>query len=125
MQSHTVKVLSEIICLFVHQDNIVTMFQVNLYFFAKSRELTGTNCTSHDLPARTTAKDVLNSILAAFPRFGGKYHRAAYEFILRCSLSPIQNSVVLAVNQTYIEWNQELVLRPGDEVAVIPPISGG
>jgi len=33
------------------------------------------------------------------------------------------NSVVAAVNGEYVHFNQ--VLRDGDEVALIPPVSGG
>lgn len=41
------------------------------------------------------------------------------------SLSVLEGQALLAVNQEYIEKEQKLVLSPGDEVAVIPPISGG
>ena len=40
-------------------------------------------------------------------------------------LQSLGESVVLAVNQEYVDREQVLHLRPGDEVAVIPPISGG
>ena len=33
--------------------------------------------------------------------------------------------MVLAVNQEYTEKEQVLCLKEGDEVAIIPPISGG
>jgi len=41
------------------------------------------------------------------------------------SLSSIEDSVILAVNQEYITPDQTVQLKPGEEVAVIPPISGG
>ena len=41
------------------------------------------------------------------------------------SLSDIQDSVVIAVNQNYIEQDSEIGFQGGEEVAVIPPISGG
>lgn len=44
-------------------------------------------------------------------------------FILR--LDPIKNTIKLALNENYIEWNDELTLKNGDEIAIIPPISGG
>ena len=41
-------------------------------------------------------------------------------------LGAIENSVLLAINQEYIEGNTEVVhLSQGDEIAFIPPISGG
>lgn len=32
---------------------------------------------------------------------------------------------MIAVNQNYIEKESEIILNGGEEVAVIPPISGG
>jgi molybdopterin converting factor small subunit len=41
-------------------------------------------------------------------------------------LSAYTGSFVLALNQEYIDLNDDaLALRTGDEVAVIPPLSGG
>ena len=42
-----------------------------------------------------------------------------------CSLAPLRGSVLLAVNQSFVASQQQLQLGTGDEVAVIPPISGG
>ena len=39
------------------------------------------------------------------------------------ALDSVLRSAVLAVNQEYVTEN--VALRDGDEVAVIPPISGG
>ena len=41
------------------------------------------------------------------------------------SLLPIRDSVIVAVNQEFIDKDQLLQLKSGDEVAIIPPISGG
>lgn len=41
------------------------------------------------------------------------------------SLLPIRDSVIVAVNQEYIDKDQLLHLKSDDEVAIIPPISGG
>ena len=41
-------------------------------------------------------------------------------------LSAVREQVVLAVRQQYVVLgDQHVSLRPGDEVAVIPPLSGG
>lgn len=38
-------------------------------------------------------------------------------------LSPMQNNLAFAVNEEYARGNDRV--RPGDEVAVLPPVSGG
>lgn len=41
-------------------------------------------------------------------------------------LADVRNQVILAVRQEYVELgDQQLLLQPGDEIAIIPPISGG
>lgn len=43
-----------------------------------------------------------------------------------CRLSVLQGRVVLAVRQQYVTIDDQLVtLGDGDEVAVVPPLSGG
>ena len=41
------------------------------------------------------------------------------------SLSVIQDNLVIAVNQNYVEQGSHIGFTGGEEVAVIPPISGG
>ncbi|GAB6021628.1 hypothetical protein CHUAL_004213 [Chamberlinius hualienensis] len=52
---------------------------------------------------------------------------ALKETILRTlqSLTPLADHFILAVNCEYVQNDSELSLKEGDEVAVIPPISGG
>ncbi|KAL3215804.1 hypothetical protein MRX96_033420 [Rhipicephalus microplus] len=40
-------------------------------------------------------------------------------------LAALQRSAVIAVNESYVDSGVEVTLRQGDEVAFIPPISGG
>ncbi|XP_019623626.1 PREDICTED: molybdopterin synthase sulfur carrier subunit-like [Branchiostoma belcheri] len=83
--------------------------QVNLLFFAKSRELVGSKEATLAVPGQTTSAQLLAAIVSRYP-----------------SLAVISNNLVLAVNQEYVApGNDLLTLQPGDEVAVIPPISGG
>ena len=44
-----------------------------------------------------------------------------------CRLQPIQNNILLALNHEYIELSDEAIvsLHAADEIAVIPPLSGG
>ena len=40
-------------------------------------------------------------------------------------LAPLADSMVLAVNEDYVDMDSGLTLRAADEVALIPPLSGG
>ena len=40
-------------------------------------------------------------------------------------IDSIKNSISLALNESYIEMEKVLELKENDEVAIIPPISGG
>ena len=40
-------------------------------------------------------------------------------------LQTIRNSAILSINQTYIEKDTSVTLSSGDEIAFIPPLSGG
>ncbi|KAM5193138.1 molybdopterin synthase sulfur carrier subunit isoform 2-T2 [Mantella aurantiaca] len=83
--------------------------QVVVLYFAKSSELAGVRSENITVPQETTSKRLWEEIASLHPR-----------------LSVIQDNVVLAVRQEYVAIGDEVIrLRSGDEVAVIPPISGG
>lgn len=79
-----------------------------MLFFARSRELTGTAEAAVRLPAGATTAGLLAHLLEAYP-----------------ALAEIQDAFVFSLNQEYLAPGQEEALKDGDEVAVIPPISGG
>ena len=82
---------------------------VSLLLFAKARELVGSSSVNLSVPSSTsTYSDLVTLILEAFPvlkRLGGTF--------------------VLSLNENYIDQDSEISLGTGDELAVIPPISGG
>ena len=82
---------------------------VSLLLFAKARELVGSSSVNLSVPSSTsTYSDLVTFILEAFPvlkRLGGTF--------------------VLSLNENYIDQDSEISLGAGDELAVIPPISGG
>ncbi|KAH8295271.1 hypothetical protein KR018_009453 [Drosophila ironensis] len=81
---------------------------VHVLFFAKSRELAQTSRSQVSLPAQIVASDLLDLLVAKF------------------DLSPIKDNLILAHNETYIEnLDDKILLKSGDELAVIPPLSGG
>jgi molybdopterin converting factor subunit 1 len=83
---------------------------VKLLFFAKSRECVGESEVDFEWTDETSVsgQNLLDSILSSYP-----------------SLKPLKDCLVLAVNQEYVESHSQLHLKAGDEIAVVPPISGG
>lgn len=88
--------------------------RVKILFFASARELAGVREIEADIAAPE------DGVLR--PRHVRKYLSEAYP-----SLSEILEDVTLAVNLEYLRRDAEetVTLCPGDEVALIPPISGG
>ncbi|XP_071493513.1 uncharacterized protein [Diadema antillarum] len=83
-------------------------FPVKLLFFAKSREFAGVKEDTIKVPLHLSHEELITAITDKFPR-----------------LLPIRDTLVLAVNQEYVSDEGQLTLCEGDEVAVIPPLSGG
>lgn len=82
---------------------------VRVLFFAKSRELSGLNECNLELNKKTNlCSEVIDYICDKF------------------DLNIIKNNVIIALNSEYCDdLNAVLELKNGDEIAVIPPISGG
>ena len=80
--------------------------QVTVKFFATYRELAGSKERSLRVPDGATVRDVLISIYEKHPRL--KAH---------------EDAMILAVNHEFAD--PAAVLREGDEVALMPPMSGG
>ncbi|KAA0039285.1 molybdopterin synthase sulfur carrier subunit [Cucumis melo var. makuwa] len=86
------------------EDKVEQLVQIKTLFFARARDLTGTNDVLLEIPLGSTTKDCLDKIVGKFPRL---------EEILGC--------VVLALNEDYT--TESTVVKDGDELAIIPPIS--
>lgn len=82
------------------------MNRITLKLFATLRERAGTTDLAREFPEGTTVGEMWQSLKREFPALGG--HR---------------DSVGFAVNQEYVE--SDFRPRDGDEVAFIPPVSGG
>ena len=80
--------------------------RVRVLFFGMLKEMAGFSAEEVELPAGSSVRDLLASYEARVAK-------------LRDSLP----SLAIAVNQEYA--SPDVVLRDGDEVALLPPVSGG
>lgn len=90
------------------ETKVMPSLSIDVLFFAKSREITGVKQAKIELPIRTSSNDILQHILVKYP-----------------GLEVIRDNIILTLNENYLEGNENIDLRPSDEIAVIPPISGG
>jgi molybdopterin synthase catalytic subunit len=79
---------------------------VNVKLFAILRDRAGTNQTNLELPAGSRVADAAAQLAQKFPAIADFLPRVAH-----------------AVNQAYVPATT--VLSDGDELALIPPVSGG
>jgi len=83
--------------------------RVSVLFFAKVREITSKSSIDIEFTSQVKLADIINQILELYP-----------------TLKQIQNNLIIALNQNYIDnLDETLSLKEGDEIALIPPISGG
>lgn len=80
--------------------------KITVRFFAMFREQLGTSEVSIEIPAGSSARTAYDTALADSPALLG-----------------LAESVMLMANEEYIE--QDHVLQDGDELAIIPQVSGG
>jgi MoaE-MoaD fusion protein len=80
--------------------------QVRVLFFGMLKDLTGCSSDSLDLPENATLRDLLAHYQQQMP-----------------GLKPIVTSLAMSINQEYAPPDSRL--KSGDEVALLPPVSGG
>jgi molybdopterin converting factor subunit 1 len=80
--------------------------RVTVRLFARLRDIAGAPDLARDVPAGSTAADVWSTLVAEFPEMG-RYDR----------------TISTAVNADYAKMNT--VLADNDEIAFLPPVSGG
>ena len=83
-----------------------TAMTVRIQCFAQLRDRLGQSELSVTLPTASTGREVLRVLRERYP-----------------SAAPLLDVSRLAVNWEYL--SEEGVLHDGDEVAIIPPVSGG
>ena len=80
--------------------------KVKVLFFASCKDITGQRETCIEIHAEMTVGEFKNRLLAKYPDLEG-----------------LNNVLSVAVNAEYTD--NTTVLHDGDEVAFIPPVSGG
>lgn len=88
----------------IAQDQHIVKVRIRL--FASFREAVGGGTLHWDASVGTTVGQVVAALQQEYPGLG-----------------PAAEKALLAVNQEYV--GRELVLHDGDELALIPPVSGG
>jgi molybdopterin converting factor subunit 1 len=79
---------------------------IRVLLFASLRDRSGMNAVDLTIPESATVKTAVAALLEEFPALGAPLNRVMY-----------------AVNQEYSD--PATVLNQGDELALIPPVSGG
>jgi molybdopterin converting factor subunit 1 len=82
------------------------MISVSVKLFASIRDITGTGEIKISMPEDSPVSSILEELIHKYPSF-----------------APWKDYVRLAVNYEYVQLSH--ILRDSDEVAVIPPVSGG
>ena len=80
--------------------------RIDVRLFALYRERAGASVVTVDVPDHSTVGQLTSAVRVDYPR-----------------LAPPEVRIVVAVNAEYAD--DDLVLHPGDEVCLIPPVSGG
>ena len=89
--------------------NKTQQVKVNLLFFAKVRELTNQSSGELEVTNELPLKDLIDQIIFQYP-----------------SLEVLKDNLIIALNQNYVNnLDENLLLKENDEIALIPPISGG
>lgn len=84
--------------------NLVT---IKVLFFATTKDLVGKKEDTLHVPSVIAASDLLHLITKQY------------------QLENLKDNVILALNEDWVDLSSTLNLKDTDEIAVIPPLSGG
>jgi molybdopterin converting factor small subunit len=80
--------------------------KAHVQFFSRLRDLAETSETEIELPAGSTAADVLELLYSRTP-----------------ALRNWDKSILVAAGVEFV--GREYVLQPGDQISIMPPVQGG
>lgn len=80
--------------------------KIKIKFFASYREIVGRSEAVLDLTYGSTLGALLEDLKGTYPKLGS-----------------LTDSIIASVNKRYAK--EDVVLKDGDEVALLPPVSGG
>jgi molybdopterin synthase catalytic subunit len=83
-----------------------SIVRINVKFFAVLKDRAGVKSATIELPEKSNVSIAIESIANQFPSIRNELRRAAF-----------------AVNRNYTQ--SSAILSDGDELALIPPVSGG
>jgi molybdopterin synthase catalytic subunit len=79
---------------------------VTVLLFASLRDATGLSSLDVEVRDLTTIEQVYESLTFKYPR-----------------LKLFRHNLLIALNEEYADWDS--LVKPGDEIALFPPVSGG
>lgn len=80
---------------------------IKVLFFAKAKDIALTSESKLTLSPKQTFESLITVITTKY------------------NLEQIQNSITIALNSNFCIPGDEILLKNGDEIAIIPPLSGG
>lgn len=80
--------------------------KVHVQFFSRLRDLAGISETEIELPAGSTPADLLESLYSRTP-----------------ALRDWDKSILVAAGVEFV--GRDYVLRPSDQISIMPPVQGG